>query len=49
MRDHQIVSFPGKIHVKVVDSKGMVKIVHISDVKCVLPADRVIAQLSVLW
>ena len=32
-RDYQILFFPGKTQVEVVDSKGKVKIVHISDVK----------------
>ena len=31
-----MVSFPGKAQVEVVDSKGKVKIVHISNVKYVL-------------
>ena len=44
-RDYQIVSFPRKIQVEVVYSKGKVRIVHISDVKYVLPADRVISKL----
>ena len=34
-----------KAQVKVVDSKGKVKIVNISDVNYVLPADRVISKL----
>ena len=37
--------FPGKTQVQVVDSKGKVKIVHILDVKYVLPADSVILKL----
>ena len=37
------MSFPRKAQVEVVDSKGKVK--HISDVKYVLPADKVISKL----
>ena len=43
--DYRIISFPGKTQVEVVDSKGKVKIVHILDVKYVLPTDRVISKL----
>ena len=38
------MSFPGKTQVEVADSQGKVKIDHISDVKYVLPADRVISK-----
>ena len=41
-RDYQLATFPGNTLVEVVDSKTKVKIVHITDVKYVLPADRVI-------
>ena len=44
-RDYHIISFPGRSQVEVVDSKGEVKIVHISDVKYAVPADRVISKL----
>ena len=44
-RDYGIVSFPGNTQVEVVDSNGKVKLVHILDVKYVLPADRVISKL----
>ena len=37
--DYQIVSFPENTIAEVVDLMGKVKIVHISDVKYVLPAD----------
>ena len=37
--DYQIVSYPGRTQVEVVDSTGKVKVVHISDMKYVLPAD----------
>ena len=43
--DYQIVSFPRKTQAEMVDSKGKVKIVHISDIKYVLPPDRVISKL----
>ena len=43
--DYQIISFPRETQVKGIDSKGKVKIVHISDVKHVLPADKVISKL----
>ena len=42
---YQIVSFPGKSQVEVVDSRDKVKTVHISDVKYILPADKVISKL----
>ena len=45
-RDYQIVSFPRKTQVEVADSKGKVKILHILDVKYVLPAERVTSKLS---
>ena len=32
-RDYQIVSFPGKTQIEVVDSKGIVKVVHVSDIE----------------
>ena len=41
---HHIVPFPIRTQVEVVDSKGKVKIVHISDIKYVLPADRVLSN-----
>ena len=44
-RDYQIISFTTKTQVKMVDSKGKVKIVHMSDIKYVLPVDRVISKL----
>ena len=44
-RDCQLVSFPGRNQVEVVDSTGKVKVVHISDVKHVLPAYQVISKL----
>ena len=40
--DYWIMSFPGKTQVKVEALKVKVKVVHILDVKYVLPADRVI-------
>ena len=39
------MSFPGKTQVEVVEAKGKVKIVHISNVKYVLHVDRVISKL----
>ena len=44
-RNYQIVSFPSKTQVKMVDSKDKVKIVHISDFRYVLAADRVMSKL----
>ena len=44
-KDYHFISFPRKTQVEVVGSKGKVKIVHISDVKYVLPADRAISKL----
>ena len=44
-RDYQIVFFPRKTQVEVVKSKGKMKIVHICNVKYVIPADRVITNL----
>ena len=43
--DYQIIYFPTKTQANVVDSKGKEKMVHISDIKYVLPADRVISKL----
>ena len=43
--NYQKVSFPRKTQDDVLDSKVKVKVVHISDVKYVLPADRVISKL----
>ena len=45
IRNYQIAPFPGKTQVELVDSRGKVKIVHISDVKYVLSADRVTTKL----
>ena len=39
------MSFPRKTQVEVVDSKDKVKIVHILDIKYLLPADRAISKL----
>ena len=44
-RDYWIISFPRRTQVKLVDLKGKVKILHISDIIYVLPADRVISKL----
>ena len=44
-RDYQIISCPGKTQVEVVNLKGKVKVVHASDVKYVMSADRVISKL----
>ena len=43
--DYWIISFPRRTQFEVVDSKGKAKLLHISDVKYVLPADRVISKL----
>ena len=43
--EYRIVSFPGKTQVEMEDSMGKVKIVHISDVKYILPAEWVILKL----
>ena len=44
--DCRIVSFLGKTEVEEVDSTGKSKIVHMSDVKYVLPTDSVISRLQ---
>ena len=44
--DYRTVSFLGNTEVEVLDSTGKVKVVHISDVRYVLHANRFIAKLQ---
>ena len=37
--------FPGKTQVEVLDSMGKTKVVYVSNVEYILPADRVISKL----
>lgn len=43
--DYRVVSFPGPNQVEIISSTGKRTIVHISDLKYVYPADRVISNL----
>ena len=38
-------NFPGKIQVEIVESAGKLEVVHILDVKYMLPVDRILAKL----